>query len=92
MILLRKVCIMYDRDELLKRIGTNPTVMVGKPVIKGTRMTVGHILGLLAEGWPVNQIIAEYDHITAEDVAACLVFAQETMDHVSFMPIAADNC
>lgn len=83
---------MNEKDELLKRIEINPKVMVGKPIIKGTRMTVGHILGLLAEGWPVNQIIAEYDHITTDDIAACLLFAQETLDHVSFVPLTADNC
>jgi uncharacterized protein (DUF433 family) len=82
---------MPEKDELLKRIEVNPEIMIGKPTIRGTRLTVGYILGLLAEGWPINQILAEYDHITADDIAACLLFAQETVDHVSFIPLASDN-
>lgn len=48
-------------QELLNRIAANPKIMVGKPVIKGTRLTVEYILNLLAHGATVTEIIAEYE-------------------------------
>lgn len=83
---------MNDKHELIRRIEINPKVMAGKPVIHGTRLTVGLILGLLADGWTNDQILAEYKKIDAHDIAACLLFAQEALDDFAFMPIPADNC
>ena len=48
--------------------------MVGKPVIRGTRLTVEHVVALLAHGMTVEEILAEYDGIEREDVRACLLF------------------
>lgn len=64
-----------ETSELLNRIETNPKVLVGKPVIKGTRLSVQFIVGLLAQGATPEEIIEEYDGITKEDVLACLQFA-----------------
>ncbi len=61
--------------QLLNWITLNPKIMVGKPVIKGTRLTVEYILGLLAKGASINEILDEYDGFTQEDVQACLLFA-----------------
>ncbi len=66
------------RDEqLLSRIALNPEVMVGKPVIKGTRLTVEYILGLLAHGATVPEILDEYQGLAPEDIQACLRFARD---------------
>jgi uncharacterized protein (DUF433 family) len=54
------------------RITIDPAVLVGKPVIRGTRLAVEFIVGLLAQGWTVEDILKEYDHITREDVQACV--------------------
>ena len=62
-------------NELLGRITIDPKVMVGKPVIKGTRLTVEHILKLLADGATKEEILKEYEGLTAEDIQACLLFA-----------------
>ncbi len=59
---------------LLERITLNPKVMTGKPVIKGTRLTVEYILGLLAHGTTIEEILSEYEGLTREDVQACLLF------------------
>ena len=61
-------------QQLLERITINPKVMVGKPVIKGTRLTVEYILNLLAYGATVTEILEEYDGLTPEDIQACLLF------------------
>ena len=60
-------------------ITADPGVMVGKPVIRGTRLTVDFILGLLAQGWPEDEITRNYG-ITAEQVRACVAYAQERLN------------
>jgi uncharacterized protein (DUF433 family) len=63
-----------DEDQLLSRITTNPKVMVGKPVIRGTRLPVEYILGLLVHGATVEEILEEYEGLRYEDIEACLQF------------------
>ena len=76
------------KDEtLLERIATNPKVMVGKPVIRGTRLTVECILNLLAHGATVEEIILEYKGLTREDIQACILFAAKTLGNTAFMPL-----
>ena len=64
-------------EQLLDRVTCDPNVMVGKPVIKGTRLTVEFILNLLAHGSTVDEILDEYEGLTAEDIRACLLFASQ---------------
>jgi uncharacterized protein (DUF433 family) len=59
------------------RITVNPKVMVGKPVIRGTRITVELVTGLLAQGWTGQDIVAAYPHLTRENILACLSHAQD---------------
>lgn len=59
------------------RIVIDPNVLVGKPVIKGTRISVEFVVELLGRGWTVEQILKEYDHLTREDIQACLAYASE---------------
>jgi len=80
------------RDEqLLERITIHPKVMVGKPVIKGTRLTVEYILNLLAHGATVAEILEEYEGLTPEDVQACLLFATKSLETTTFMPLMAET-
>jgi uncharacterized protein (DUF433 family) len=78
-------------EELLKRIAVNPKIVVGKPVIKGTRLTVEHILNLLAHGWTTAEIVGEYSHLTSEDIQACILFATKSLEDTTFMPLVAGN-
>ena len=79
---------MEMKDEkFLERIVLNPKVMVGKPTIKGTRLTVEYILNLLAHGTTVEEILGEYEGITQEDIQACLLFATRSLENTSFMPL-----
>lgn len=77
-------------EELLDRISINPRVMVGKPVIKGTRLTVEYILGLLAHGASIEEILTEYPGLVKGDIYACLLFASRTLQDASFIPIEAE--
>lgn len=74
-------------QELLARIILDPKVMVGKPVIRGTRLTVDFILGLLAHGETVEAILEEYGGLEREDVQACLLFASRSLASTDFAPL-----
>ena len=78
-----------EKEKLLERITMDPKVMVGKPVIRGTRLTVQHIIGLLANGMPEGEILSGYDGLTKEDIRACLLFATRTLEDTTFVPTAA---
>ena len=69
--------------QLLERIVVNPEVMVGQPVIKGTRLTVQFILNLLANDIPFEKITEEYEGITKQDILACLSFAARVVGNTS---------
>lgn len=77
-------------QQLLERITIDPEVMVGKPVIKGTRLTVEYILNLLAHGVTVTEILEEYEGLTQEDIQACLLFATKSLEDIVFMPLAIE--
>ena len=62
-----------------EHIAIDPAVLVGKPVVKGTRIAVELIVDLLGRGWTVEQILAEYDHLTREDIQACLAYSAEVL-------------
>jgi uncharacterized protein (DUF433 family) len=76
-------------EQLLARITFNPKVLAGKPVIKGTRLSVEYILNLLAHGATAQNILAEYQGLAAEDIQACLLFAAKSLQNAAFMPLAA---
>jgi uncharacterized protein (DUF433 family) len=58
-----------------ERIIIDPEILVGTPLIKGTRIAVEFVIDLLARGWTAEQIIKEYDHLSIEDIHACLAYA-----------------
>ena len=65
--------------ELLSRIQSNPTIFGGKPIIRGLRITVEHILGMLAAGDTPEMILQEYPFLESEDIQACLLFAYRSL-------------
>lgn len=77
---------MNDK-QLLERIACDPNVMVGKPVIKGTRLTVEYVLNRLAHGSSESDILDEYEGLTREDIQACLLFASQSLASTAFMPL-----
>lgn len=79
-----------NEKQLLERITLNPKVMVGKPVIRGTRLTVEYILNLLAHGATFAEILEEYEGLVPEDIQACLLFAAQSLESTAFMPLAAE--
>jgi uncharacterized protein (DUF433 family) len=71
------------------RITLDPKVLVGKPVIRGTRLAVEFVIGLMADGWSEADILANYPGITHDDVIACLAYARDTLNSEKVFPSAA---
>jgi len=71
-------CIMID-----------PEVLVGKPVIKGTRLAVEFIVGLLAQGWSEADVLQNYPGLTREDILACLSYASDALHAERVYPVEA---
>lgn len=78
-------------NKLLERIAMNPAVMTGKPVIKGTRLTVEFILNLLAHGATAREIMDEYKGLTHDDIQACILFASKALENTAFMPLTMET-
>ena len=81
---------MKDQD-LLERITLNPKVMAGKPVIKGTRLTVEYILNVLAHGATTEELLEEYQGLKPEDIQACFLFASSSLSDTDFMPLTIET-
>ena len=77
---------MFSKNKLFDRIIIDPKIMVGKPVIKGTRLSVQQVLRLLAQGISMDEIMQDYD-ICKEDVFACLLYATEMLENTAVLPI-----
>ena len=71
-------------------IHSDPEVLLGKPVVKGTRLAVEFILGLFAEGWTQKQVIENYPNLTEESLRAVFAFARECMKEEALYPIPAE--
>jgi uncharacterized protein (DUF433 family) len=71
-----------------ERISVDPAILVGKPVIKGTRLAVEFLLELMAEGWTAEQILGNYPQLTAVDLRAALHYAAESMKRERVYPLA----
>lgn len=74
-------------NHLLQRITLNPQILTGKPVIRGTRLSVEYILNLFAHGATPEEILEEYEGLTAEDLQACFLFATKSLQETEFMPL-----
>ena len=73
----------------MTRIVLDPNVLAGKPVIRGTRLSVEFIVGLLADGWTSADIERNYPGLTHEDVAACLRYAADVLQSENVYPLTS---
>src|SRR6202008_1792687 len=72
------------------RIALAPEVLAGKPVIRGTRLSVEFVIGLMADGWSEADILENYPGITHDDILACLAYARDTLG-ISSVPSAKND-
>jgi uncharacterized protein (DUF433 family) len=72
---------MLNEIKLLQRITVNPAIFSGKPIIRGRRLAVEHVLGMLAAGDTPQTILEGYPWLEPEDIQACLVYARRMVGH-----------
>ena len=70
-----------DENMLLQRITVNPKIFNGKPIIRGRRLAVEHVLGMLAAGDTMDTILEGYPWLEKEDIQACLIYARRMVGH-----------
>ncbi len=75
------------RTDLLKRITFNPNIFGGKPVVRGRRLAVEHILGMLSAGDSIETILEGYSWLEREDIQACLIYARQIVGHERIEPL-----
>jgi uncharacterized protein (DUF433 family) len=80
-----------DEEALLQRITVNPKIFGGKPIIRGRRLAVEHVLGMLAAGDTPATVLSGYSWLEAEDIRACLVYARRLVGHERVVPVVSDG-
>jgi uncharacterized protein (DUF433 family) len=76
-----------DENKLLERVTVNPNIFGGKPLIRGRRLAVEHVLGMLAAGDSTETICSGYPWLEPEDIQACLVYARRLVGHERVEPL-----
>jgi uncharacterized protein (DUF433 family) len=72
------------------RITADPAILVGKPVVRGTRFAVEFVLDLLAAGWSFDDVVANYPGVTIADIRACIAYAKDVVSEQKVFPSASD--
>ena len=80
-----------DENRLLQRITVNPKIFGGKPIIRGRRLAVEHILGMLAAGDTIETILEGYPWLEPENIQACLVYAHKVVGHERIEPLQLES-
>ncbi len=80
-----------DEKKLLERITVSPKIFGGKPIIRGRRLAVEHVLGMLAAGDMTETILEGYPWLEPEDIQACLVYARRLVGHERVEPLLIET-
>ncbi|NJN96968.1 MAG: DUF433 domain-containing protein [Anaerolineales bacterium] len=79
-----------NETKLLERITVNPKIFGGKPIIRGRRLAVEHVLGMMAAGDTPETILEGYPWLELQDIQACLVYARRLVGHERIEPLVVD--
>lgn len=77
--------------DLLNRITVNPSIFRGKPIIRGRRLAVEHVLGMLSAGSTADELRDAYPWLEAEDIKACLIYAYKLVAHERVEPAITER-
>jgi len=80
-----------DENKLLERITVNPSIFGGKPIIRGRRLAVEHVLGMLAAGDTIETLLEGYPWLEREDILACLAYARRIVGHERVEPLLTES-
>ena len=81
---------IMDAQKFLERITVNPKIFNGKPIIRGRRLAVDHVLGMLAAGDTPETILEGYPWLEREDIQACLIYAHRLVSHERVEPLLVE--
>lgn len=76
-----------DERKLLERITVDPQIFGGKPIVRGRRLAVEHVLGMMAAGDSAQAILEGYSWLEADDIQACLLYARKLVGHERVEPL-----
>ena len=79
-----------DENKLLERITVDPEIFRGKPIIRGRRLAVEHVLGMLAAGDTPETVLQNYLWLEPADIQACLLYARRIVGHERIEPLVLD--
>ena len=80
-----------DEQRLLERITVNPKIFGGKPIVRGRRLAVEHVLGMLAAGDTTETLLKGYPWLEPDDIRACLAYARRVVGHERVEPIVVNS-
>ncbi len=80
-----------NEEELLARITVNPKIFGGKPIIRGRRLAVEHVLGMLAAGDTIETLLEGYPWLEREDILACLAYARRVVGNERVEPLVSET-
>ena len=80
-----------DEEQLLKRITVDPKIFSGKPIVRGRRLAVEHVLGMLAAGDTPETILRGYPWLEPADIQACLAYAHRLVGHERIEPLPLES-
>jgi uncharacterized protein (DUF433 family) len=80
-----------DENKILERITVNPKIFRGKPIIRGRRLAVEHVLGMLAAGDTPETILQGYPWLEQDDIKACLIYARRLVGHERVEPLLLET-
>ena len=80
-----------NENKLLERITVNPSIFGGKPIIRGRRLAVEHVLGMLAAGDTIETLLEGYPWLEREDILACLAYARRIVGHERVEPLLTES-
>jgi len=80
-----------DEEKILERITVNPRIFGGKPIIRGRRLAVEHVLGMLAAGDSPETVLEGFPWLEPEDIQACLVYARRLVGHERVEPLLLET-
>jgi len=80
-----------DENKILERITVNPKILGGKPIIRGRRLAVEHVLGMLAAGDTPETILKGYPWLELDDIKACLIYARRLVGHERVEPLLLET-
>ena len=80
-----------NEQDLLKRITVNPSIFGGKPIVRGRRLAVEHVLSMLATGDSIETILEGFPWLDRDDILACLLYAQRHVGHERIEPLRIET-